>query len=164
MKTELFESTENIEELEAVAERAFGATPDSALSEWFSFDEMKKAVGAQRGACIKAIDDNGKLLGFIYAQQENPINGKEGLDKWVIVIAAVEPDVSGKGVGSLLLKAIEAEAAKSGASKMFVYTNKGDDEVVHFYEKNGYVDAGWIKDYQYGKDNSAVFLLKYLND
>ena len=45
---------------------------------------------------------------------------------------------------------------------MFTYTNKTDEKVINFYRKNGYEDAGWIKDYQYGKDNSAAFLLKSL--
>jgi len=99
---------------------------------------------------------------MIYAQQENPINGKEGLDKWVIVIAAVKAGVTGSGIGSGLLKTMEEHAREQKASKMFVYTNKDDDKVIHFYQKNGYEDAGWIRDYQYGRGNSAVFLLKYL--
>ncbi len=45
---------------------------------------------------------------------------------------------------------------------MFTFTNKEDERVINFYRKNGYEDAGWVKDYQYGKNNSAVFLLKYL--
>jgi ribosomal protein S18 acetylase RimI-like enzyme len=146
----------------AVAEASFSATPDSSLDEWFSFVEMEKAIKSERGACIKAIDDAGQVVGMIYAQQENPINGKEGLDKWVIVIAAVNPGQTGGGVGTGLLKAMEDHAKQRGVSKMFVYTNKDDEKVVHFYQKNGYEDAGWIRDYQYGQGNSAVFLLKYL--
>ena len=45
---------------------------------------------------------------------------------------------------------------------MFVFTNKEDKKVINFYKKNGYKDAGWVKDYQYGKNNSAIFLLKYI--
>jgi ribosomal protein S18 acetylase RimI-like enzyme len=123
---------------------------------------MQKVIEERRGICIKATDDLGQIVGMVYAQQENPINGKEGLEKWVIVIAAVKPDQTGSGVGTGLLKAIEEHAKNRGATKMFVYTNKDDEEVVHFYQKNNYEDAGWIKNYQYGKDNSAVFLLKYL--
>lgn len=152
----------DLPEVKAVAEASFSATPDSSLDEWFSFEEMEKAIKSERGACIKAVDDAGQVVGMIYAQQENPINGKEGLDKWVIVIAAVNPDQTGSGVGSGLLKAIEEHVKSQGASKMFVYTNKDDEKVVHFYQKNGYEDAGWIRDYQYGQGNSAVFLLKYL--
>lgn len=153
---------EDLRAVKAVAEASFVSTPDSSLEEWFSFPEMEKMIQEGRGMCMKAVSDAGEILGMIYAQQENPINGKEGLDKWVIVIAAVKEGSTGSGVGSGLLLAIEKYAKEHGASKMFVYTNKDDDKVVHFYQKNGYEDAGWIKNYQYGTDNSAVFLLKYL--
>lgn len=162
MKYSLISLSEDFSAIRSVAEASFSVTPDSSLDEWFSFDEMQNAIKLGRGACIKALDNSGKTVGMIYAQQENPINGKEGLDKWVVVIAAVNPDQTGTGVGSGLLQAMEEHAKKQGASKMFVYTNKDDDKVVHFYQKNGYEDAGWIKDYQYGQGNSAVFLLKYL--
>jgi ribosomal protein S18 acetylase RimI-like enzyme len=137
-------------------------TPDSSLEEWFSFDEMVKMIESGRGLAVKCESDEGEVVGMTYAQQESPINGKEGLEKWVIVIAAVKPDVTGGGVGSALLKELERQVKARGAVKMFTYTNKDDEKVVNFYRKNGYEDAGWIRDYQYGRDNSAVFLLKYL--
>lgn len=163
MKTKILQATENIAVLQKLAQKAFGDTPDSDISNWFSFDEMMKAIKSQQGVCVMASSDNDKLLGFVYAQQESPINGLEGTEKWVIVITAVDPESAGQGVGSFLLKEIEREAESRNAKKIFVYTNKDDEGVVEFYKKNGYSDAGWIKDYQYGKDNSAVFLLKYLN-
>lgn len=152
----------DLEAIIKVAESSFSSTPDSSLEEWFSFDQMEKYMKEDRGMCIKAVSDEGEIVGMIYAQQENPINGKEGLDKWVIVIASVKAGVTGSGVGSGLLREMEKYVKKCGASKMFVYTNKDDEKVLHFYQKNGYEDAGWIRDYQYGQGNSAVFLLKYL--
>lgn len=148
--------------LRSVAESAFASTDDSSLEEWFSFDQMVQAIEQSRGVCIKATEESGEIVGMTYAQQENPINGKEGLEKWVIVIAAVKKGHSGKGIGSGLLSAIEKEAKEQGAVKMFVYTNKDDEDVVSFYKKNTYEDAGWIRDYQFGENNSAIFLLKYL--
>lgn len=153
---------DDLDAVRQVAEASFSVTPDSSLEEWFSFEEMVKMIDQGRGACITARNDEGEIVGMIYAQQENPINGKEGLEKWVVVIAAVDPGLTGGGVGSGLLQAMEKHALSQGATKMFVYTNKDDEKVVHFYHKNGYQDAGWIRDYQYGQDNSAVFLLKYL--
>lgn len=153
---------DDLNAVRAVAQSSFSVTSDSSLDEWFSFDEMTKAIKQGCGTCIKAIDDSGSVVGMIYAQQENPINGKEGREKWVIVIAAVKTEITGSGIGSGLLKTMEAHAKSHGAVKLFVYTNKDDHRVVHFYQKNGYEDAGWIRDYQYGKGNSAVFLLKYL--
>lgn len=152
----------DIEAVRHVAELAFGDTPDASLEQWFSFAEMEKTIKNSRGICLKAVSDDEQTVGMLYAQAENPINGKEGLEKWVIVILAVDPQSKGKGIGSALLKEIEQQAKNKGVAKMFVYTNKDDEQVINFYRKNNYKDAGYIKDYQYGKDNSAVFLLKYL--
>lgn len=154
--------TQDLNGIKLIAQKAFGDTPDASLEEWFSFPEMQKAIEEGKGVCLKAVQDE-KIIGMVYAQTENPINGKEGLEKWVIVIAAVDPEMEGKGIGSALLKEIENIAKTRGILKMFVYTNKDDDQVINFYKKNNYKDAGYIKDYQYGKNNSAAFLLKYLN-
>ena len=140
---------QDIELLRKVAESAFVSTNDASLDEWFSFDEMQKMIQENRGVCIKAVDESGLIVGMTYAQQE-------------IVITAVIKGQGGKGVGSSLLTAIEDHAKRQGARKVFVYTNKDDLKVVSFYKKNHYEDAGWIRDYQYGENNSAIFLPKYL--
>ena len=148
--------------VETVAQKSFSVTPDAALDEWFDFGYMAKMIKEGRGLCLKAEADNNDIAGMIFALQESPINGKEGVEKWVIIIAAVDPKYTDQGVGSLLLQKLEAMAKARGVKKMLTYTNKDDTKVINFYRKNGYEDAGWIKDYQYGKDNSAAFLLKYL--
>ncbi|MBT6690001.1 GNAT family N-acetyltransferase [archaeon] len=141
---------------------SFSHTSDSSLDEWLSFSEIKKAMDRGEGVCLEAVDESGLLIGMIYAQQENLVNGKEGFEKWVVIVEAVHPNKRGKGVGSSLLEAVEVYVKKKGAKKMFVFTNKKDKGVIDFYKKNDYEDAGWVKDYQYGEDNSAVFLLKYI--
>lgn len=122
---------------------------------------MEKMIREERGLCLKVVEGN-TTTGIIYAQQESPINGKEGLEKWVVIIEAVSSGHKGKGVGSALLKEMEKRVKQRGASKMFIFTNKGDERVIHFYQKNNYKKAGWIRDYQYSRGNSAAFLLKYL--
>lgn len=151
-----------LESIQRVAQQAFSEGGDADLSLWFSFQEMIEASAAGRGVCLLAKSDDGELLGMAYAQQESPINGNEALQKWVVIIVAVLPSAAGQGIGSALLAGLEAEARNHNAQKMFTYTNQGDEQVINFYRKNGYVDAGFIKDYQYGRDNTAVFLLKYL--
>ena len=162
MKTLIANISEDLHSLKEVAKLAFSTTPDSSLEEWLSFDEMVKMIHEERGVAIKAVSEEGEVLGMTYAQQESPINGKEGREKWVIIIAAVKPSATGGGIGSALLTELEKQVKLQGAVKMFTYTNKDDEKVVNFYRKNGYEDVGWIRDYQYGRDNSAVFLLKYL--
>ncbi len=152
----------DLPKVEEVANLAFSTTSDSSLDEWFSFSYMKQMITENRGICLKAIVDSDQIAGILYAQQENPINGKEGVEKWVIILAAINPKYTGKGVGSELLKELELQVIQKGCKKIFVFTNSGDEKVINFYHKNGYEDAGMIKDYQYGENNSAVFLLKYL--
>ena len=160
MRTEHFTGNDTTE-LRQIAESAF-VGDDSNIDKWFSFDEMIKNIGSGRGACIMALSENGAVLGFIYAEQESPINGIEGREKWVIVITAIEPNLSGKGIGTALLNAIETQAKLNNVLKLFVYTNKDDIKVINFYIKNGYSEAGQITDYQYGRSNTPIFLLKYL--
>jgi ribosomal protein S18 acetylase RimI-like enzyme len=153
----------DINELVDVANKAFLKTSDSDLTDWFSFPEMIKGINQNIGLCLKAVDKN-KIIGMIYAQQESPVNGKESQEKWVIVITAVDPSESNKGTGSKLLEKLENILRERKIKKLFVYTNKDDQQVINFYKQNNYEDAGWIKDYQYGEGNSAVFLLKYLQN
>jgi ribosomal protein S18 acetylase RimI-like enzyme len=153
---------QDLPELVNIARKAFSVTPDSALENWFSFGEMEALVQQNRGICLKALSDKGEITGLTFAQQDSPVNGKESEEKWVIILAGVDPETTGQGVGSALLTELESQLKKRRVKKLFVYTNKGDEVVINFYRKNGYEDAGWIRDYQYGKGNSAVFLLKYL--
>lgn len=149
-------------EFEIIARQAFESSSDSELENWFSLKEMKENLAQGRGLYIKAMTEQNKAAGVCYAQKESPINGPEGEEKWVICLLAVLPAAQSQGVGHGLLTKLENEAKTRGCRKMFVYTNKEDERVIHFYKKHNYEDAGWVKDYQYGRGNSARFLLKYL--
>ena len=162
MKLEEFNPDDSTIYLENIASKAFSGSEDSDISEWFSFEEMLNSIKIGRGVCLSCFTKDGGTVGFIYAQQENPINGREGVEKWVIIITAVDPSVSRSGIGTMLLDGIEKIARTRKVCKMFVSTNQNDNGVIGFYHKNGYSDAGYIRDYQHGKDNSAIFLLKYL--
>lgn len=149
----------DLQEIERVVEEGFSDTSDSKLSDWFSFTEMTASIEKGNGVCLKYVEE-GRIIGMVHAQEENPINGREGREKWVITCIAVTPENKGKGVGSKLLLVVEAEARKHGAIKLFVHTNKNDERVIRFYLKNGYRTAGTINNYYY--DGSAIFLLKNL--
>ena len=163
MKIESIRIPQDLQEVISITQDAFSDGSDSSLSDWLSFEEIEKQISNRRGICLKAEDENGKILGVTYAEQERPANGREGLEKWVVILAAVLKSESGKGIGSQLLSSLEESISSLGGVKIFIFTNEGDEQVINFYKKNGYRDAGRIEDYQYGKGNSAVFLLKYLN-
>lgn len=149
----------DLQEIKDVVSKGFSDTPDSNLSEWFSFPVMVSSIKTGSGVCLKLIQ-NGKIIGMVHAMEENSINGREGREKWVITCIAVLPQNKSKGFGSKLLSAIEDEAKKHGAIKLFIHTNKDDQKVINFYQKNGYKTVGTIDEYYYA--GSAVFLLKSL--
>ena len=160
LKTEL---KEDFEELYLLVKDSFADGEDGVLEEWLSFDYMKFMIEEKRGLCVKIVTDEGESIGMVYGQQENPVNGREGVSKWVVVVMCIHPECTGGGVGGRLLAAFEKELKFLKVEKIFTYTNHDDEQVINFYRKNGYRDAGVVKNYQYGKDNSAAFLVKYLD-
>lgn len=162
MNIKLATTKQDLNLVESVITKAFSSTPDSDLNDWLSFSYMHARIKEGSGRCLLMIDSNSSPIGAIYAQAENLINGKEGSEKWVIIALGVDPKHTGKGVGTSLITELENVLRNNNVKKLFTFTNKDDAEVINFYLKNGYSDAGWVKDYQYGENNSAVFLLKYL--
>lgn len=150
----------DLDKVEEVIRLAFSETSDSNIDDWFSLEEMSNSIKSGVGACFKAFESGDKIVGIVHGQQENPINGREGIEKWIVTNIAVIPNRTGQGIGGKLLNAIESEAVKNGATKIYTHTNKGDSKVINFYKKYGYSDAGYVDHYYY--DSSAVFLIKVL--
>jgi ribosomal protein S18 acetylase RimI-like enzyme len=148
--------------IKATIQNAFKNTTDGQISNWLSFPYMETMIHQNRGLGIKAMDENNRITGIIYAQQENPVNGLEGEEKWSIIVLAVLPEYIGLGTGSSLIKELENKLYHRNVRKLFTFTNVQDKETITFYEKNGFSIAGVIREYQYGKGNNACFLMKYL--
>jgi ribosomal protein S18 acetylase RimI-like enzyme len=148
--------------IKATIQNAFKNTSDAQISNWLSFSYMETMINQNRGLGIKAMDDNHRITGIIYAQQENPVNGPEGEEKWSIIVLAVLPEYIGLGTGSSLIKELENKLYHRNVRKLFTFTNEQDKETITFYEKNGFSVAGAIRSYQYGEDNNACFLIKFL--
>ena len=162
MNIKLATTKQDLNLVESVITKAYSSTPDSDLNDWLSFSYMHTRINKESGKCLLMTDGNSSPIGAIYAQAENLINGREGSEKWVIIALGVDPEHTGKGVGTSLITELENVLRNNNVKKLFTFTNKDDTEVINFYLKNGYSDAGWVKDYQYSENNSAVFLLKYL--
>jgi ribosomal protein S18 acetylase RimI-like enzyme len=160
MKFVQIKKTDPLSPIKNVITSAFSQTPDSNINDWFSLEQMFKTIKNNTGIGLKSINAQGEITGIIHAMQENPINGREGTEKWVITNLAVTPNQTGKGIGTRLISELEEKLKNKQVKKIFVHTNLEDSRVIHFYERNGYKKAGQIKNYYY--DGSAVFLLKEL--
>ncbi len=110
-----------------------------------------------------------RILKFWVAEEKKSISGIIGVASlrstpshaaWMDWFS-IAPNAQGKGIGSLLLKTLEAELKKCKVSILIVecYLPYGEDAIV-FYKKKGFVDAGRIKGY-WTKNIDSVLLVKY---
>jgi ribosomal protein S18 acetylase RimI-like enzyme len=101
---------------------------------------------------LKAV--NGKqMVGFIAGD----IRRMEGV-AWIATVAVL-PDYRGRGIGSLLLKACEAQIT---VSRIRLCVRVSNEVAIRLYEKFGYSKVGeWTRYYQDGE--SALVMEKHLS-
>ncbi len=73
----------------------------------------------------------------------------------------VEPTQRGRGVGDLILRHLEAEAARRGARRVMLETGPLQPAAVALYEKHGYHERGPFADYV--ADELTLFFEKSLD-
>lgn len=109
---------------------------------------------------IVASNENDVVIGYA-CYGAAPLTDRTYELYWI----AVDPDYSGKGVGTLLLKRIE-NAINDENGRMITLDTSSSQKYSpsrQFYIKNGYVSVGIIKDY-YCKDEDKVIFLKKIHD
>lgn len=87
---------------------------------------------------------NGKVIGCVFLQ---PLAGTEAQ----LRAMAVYPEWQGKGVGALLVKALEEYAAANGYNKIVLHARK---VALGFYKSLGYI--------QYGNEFTEVGIPHYM--
>lgn len=92
-----------------------------------------------------------------------PVTGVVALcpqgDALSVETVAVHPSAQGQGIGGLLLRFAEAEAARRGLSRMVLYTNVVMRENLGLYLHLGYIEIGRREQDGYAR----VFLEKVLS-
>jgi ribosomal protein S18 acetylase RimI-like enzyme len=80
---------------------------------------------------------------------------------WNVWWLGVEPASHGAGVGALLLRQAEAQAASEGGRLMVVETSAAPSQARarRFYVKEGYSECGCVPDF-YGEGDDKVILAR----
>ncbi len=116
-------SPEDIVDVEELEKRSFEVGPYSReeLVDLFNFP----------GAFNLLLYDGNRLAGYVVAV---------GLDEASANIEsiAVDPDLHGKGIGSVLLKGIEEEMVARGYRVCVLEVREKNDQAIGFYNKHGY--------------------------
>ena len=105
----------------------------SKLREWFvaEWGEIDPFEGAHKGfnvpAPILALDRETLIGGLAFTSFSVP--GKEEIGLWVNTLF-VDPNYRGKGIGKKLIQEAKAEASRTDAETLYVYT-----DIPKFYQK-----------------------------
>ncbi len=101
---------------------------------------MLKRMFSVKASFSLVADDEGKVVGYVTAI---PI-GEMTAD---IESIAVDPDYQGKGVGGMLLNAVEVEIRKRGYMRSILEVRDKNFESIGFYRKHGYIEIEHLDTY-----------------
>lgn len=101
---------------------------------------FKEHWGSTEMVISSGIYDCSKLVGFAYTDEQNTILG---LVTYIIrdkecEIISLDSIVEGKGIGSLLVQAVEQHAFEQGCTMITLITTNDNLHALKFYQKRGY--------------------------
>ncbi|MBX3737582.1 MAG: GNAT family N-acetyltransferase [Candidatus Didemnitutus sp.] len=100
---------------------------------------------------LGALGADGTLLGSGQIAFESRPNGRHRaeIQKLLVLHAA-----RGRGIGTALMRELEAEGGRAGRTLLFLDTSVGASGAVRLYEKLGYTHCGGIPDYARDPDGT----------
>lgn len=103
---------------------------------------------------LKAIDDNGKVIGFTnYGRNEFSVHS------WELYWIAVHENARNKKAGSVLLKKAEENIIKAGGKILWIETSGRPlyQSTEEFYKRNGYILQASLEDFYGPGDPKQIY-------
>jgi GNAT superfamily N-acetyltransferase len=100
-------------------------------------DSERLAQTLTKGHCLVAEDEAGRIIGVVYVES-NAARGYFGM-------LAVEPSLQGAGIGRAMAGAAEDYCRQQGCLVMDIHVLNLRPELLPFYHKLGYVEAGTLE-------------------
>jgi len=104
--------------------------PEEYVRRVFSLEALTKAVKDPKQLFLIAVE-NQKLIGFVQTIRQNETTAE--LDRIFLV-----PEMTGKGVGTLLLSKTLETLKREKFEKLTVKAGRDETQARRFYEKNGF--------------------------
>lgn len=100
---------------------------------------------------------------FLVAEEEGDIVGYIGmyfsLDEGEITNVAVDSRMRRRGVGEMLVKAMQKEAGQRGISSIVLEVRISNENAIRLYERNGFVNQGVRKGfYELPKEDAYIMI------
>ncbi len=124
-------------------------------TEAFSRKQISLLLGDYNTIAIKALDD-GNVLGFVIGQ----IQLERGATVGHIITIDVLPAYRKRGIGTILLEAVETIFRQKHLQSSFLEVRKDNSEALRLYVKAGYENVGKLERY-YGSVD-AICMVKPL--
>jgi len=101
---------------------------------------FKEHWGSTEMVISSGIYDCSKLEGFVYVDEQNSILGlmTYSIRKEECEIISLDSIVEGKGIGSLLVQAVEDNAFEQACTIITLITTNDNLHALKFYQKRGY--------------------------
>jgi len=104
---------------------------------------MLKRIFKMKGSFNIIAEEDNKILGYAVAMPLDLFSAD-------IESIAVNPAYHGRGIGTVLIKEIEAEMVRRGYLHSILEVRDRNEEAIGFYKKNGYTNLEYLPEY-YGE-------------
>ncbi len=115
---------------------SFGAFPEKPVPDEF-FDRMMQA--ARGYPAVAARDRDGVLAGFGMLRPHNPL---PAFAHTAEVTYFVRSDMTSRGIGTAMLRHLEAHGKKQGISLILAHISSRNEGSLRFHERHGFSEVG----------------------
>ena len=120
-------------------ENSYAAYPETKLP-YEAFDMFLQMAQGYPTAKVK--DKNGRVVGFGLLRSHNPMSA---FSKTAEITYFIHPDLTGKGIGTKLLRLLEKEGMQKGITNILANISSLNPRSVDFHKKNGFIECGRFK-------------------
>jgi L-amino acid N-acyltransferase YncA len=137
-------------------ENSFAAYPEDRVPNEF-FDQFLKLTEGYPAYTIRDEDDNGRVVGFAFLR---PIHPLRTFQRAAEISYFIDPDYTGKGIGSKILERITGEARRKRIDTILANVCSLNELSLRFHEHHGFAECGRFRRVarKKGRDLDAVWM------
>lgn len=135
------------------------ASFDPHYGEAWSALQLAGTMGLESSFARRALDAEGRTIGFTLCRAAGP--------EVELLLIAVDPDERGRGLGAMLVETACRDAARRGASEVFLEVRENNAAAQALYRRAGFQEIGRRADYYagcHGERFAAITMRRGLAD
>ncbi len=136
---------------------SFAAYPDTEFDE----SEFEPIMGTSPDLPKLVILYENRIVGFAFV---NRYHRAETFNKAAVCGYFILPDFTGKGVGKIILEALEEECSTLGIKSLLVHISSRNTGSIRFHRKHGFTECGRFQNIgtKFGEDFDIIWMQKFI--